>query len=381
MLKMVRASCVFALVWLGNVHAAGLQVDTWGGIYGDVYRSEVLRPFHASENVPIERNFETAADASAVADAIEMSLHEAIDGCASGELMWLPPSSIEALQNVNSYLPNAIQPCAIGQWAWATVAGFSTVLYPESTHQPALAADFFNTTDFPGRRAIRRSPRVIVEWALAASGVPANRTYDALQQTEAVWPVIERQLRRIEGQVVWVDSDADALELLRNGTATLAMMSTNSLLNEAISIGNHPGVVWDAAVIELSMLAIPAQAPDPQRSVQFLDYISDSKNTLEFAAALGVSPVGFESVDLLNSVYQQYLPAAAGNYENGIWGDSVWWNSEAGARLAGLFAEWIERVQSMEALVMADPDDMVSAAGDVLTSQSSRNDLITDANF
>ncbi|MEM7256872.1 MAG: extracellular solute-binding protein [Pseudomonadota bacterium] len=383
MSKMVRACCVFALVALGNVQAESMRVATWGGVYGDVYQTQVLQSFVRSEQAgsssvgPVS----VSQPGSRPPDAVELSLHEAMQGCASGELMLLPPTSIDAMQKVSSYLPNAVQPCSIGQWAWATVAGFSRDIFPDHAPQPALAADFFNTTDFPGKRALRRTPRVIVEWALAASGVPANRTYDALQQIDDVWPLIARQLRQLEGQVLWVDSDAEALEHLRNGTVTLAMVSSNSVLNEAIASGRHPGVVWDAAVIELSMLAIPVKAPDPERSTKLLRYVSDSKNTLEFAAALGFSPVGFEAVDLLNSEYRQYLAAASGNYRNGIWGDSVWWRSAAGAQMTSRFAEWTERLQSLDSLVMADPDAIVSAAGDVLSRVPARGDLFTDANF
>jgi putative spermidine/putrescine transport system substrate-binding protein len=366
MLSFFRALWIFVLVFMSAAHADNLRISTWGGAYGEVYNATVLQRFARQEHTDVDRqpawDERTDRPVDGGPDVVELSLSQARQGCSDGKLMWLPPDTLSSLSTLSSFLPNAVQPCAIGQWAWGTVIGFMPELAGETYHQPpSLVSDFFNLQEYPGKRAIVKSPRTLAEWALAASGVPADRIYAALEQTEQVWPVIEKQLRLIENHVVWVENDNDALEHLRSGLATMAMLSTNAVLSEALTRSNAPQVLWDAAVLELSMLAVPSASDNPELAVRFLHYMTAPENTLEFSAALGFSPVNFESVRLLNRRYHHYLPTMPGNFDNAIYADVLWWRSEPAQSLVSRFAEWTVKVQSLDSLVMASPVEIATA--------------------
>jgi spermidine/putrescine-binding protein len=141
----------------------------------------------------------------------------------------------------------------------------------------------------------------------------------------------------------------------------MAMLSTNAVLSEALTRSNAPQVLWDAAVLELSMLAVPSASDNPELAVRFLHYMTAPENTLEFSAALGFSPVNFESVRLLNRRYHHYLPTMPGNFDNAIYADVLWWRSEPAQSLVSRFAEWTVKVQSLDSLVMASPVEIATA--------------------
>ena len=47
-------------------------------------------------------------------------------------------------------------------------------------------ADFFDVEKFPGRRGMRRTPHVNLEWALIADGVPIDEIYAMLDTPEGI---------------------------------------------------------------------------------------------------------------------------------------------------------------------------------------------------
>ncbi len=56
---------------------------------------------------------------------------------------------------------------------WALIYAYNTETIKGGT--PTTVADFFDTTKFPGKRALRKRPQGAMEWALIADGVPAGR--------------------------------------------------------------------------------------------------------------------------------------------------------------------------------------------------------------
>ena len=51
---------------------------------------------------------------------------------------------------------------------------------------PKTMADFFDTKAYPGKRGMRKNPKVTLEFALIADGVPTDQVYDVLSTEEGV---------------------------------------------------------------------------------------------------------------------------------------------------------------------------------------------------
>jgi putative spermidine/putrescine transport system substrate-binding protein len=92
-----------------------------------------------------------------------------------------------------------LQECGVGTIVWSTVFAFNGEVLQGD--KPTALKDFFDTKRFPGKRALRKSPRVNLEWALMADGVPASQVYEVLS-TEAGVARAVATLDRIKADTV-----------------------------------------------------------------------------------------------------------------------------------------------------------------------------------
>lgn len=342
MLSIRAISAVFGcLIGLCSVAGAGersnsLQLAVWGGGHGAMLDHAVLTPFSTLTGVKLQaiqrQNVEPGLVSEPV-DVIELELHEAIKACDNGKLSFLPGS------DTVDFVPNALQPCAIGQYIWSTVFAFDRTAY-EERDQPSLISDFFNIRHFPGRRAVRRSPRVLSEWALLSAGIPASAVYETLEQTDEAWQIIKSVLEPISHSIIWVENDEQAVELLRDGTVSFAMLGSESLIRSVVAGSDNLHPVWDGAVNQMSLLAIPSYSDNPELAWQFVRYATSVDATRRFSTVSGYSPARFSTLEQISSAYHEYLPGNRSNLHNVIWGNSDWWHGP-GKRIDLHFVNWI----------------------------------------
>jgi len=332
-------------------------VSTWGGEHGEAIDLKFLTPFSEEAGVLVSQDaLDSSPDSSTTPKGIvELSLHDAIDRCDSNELMLLPTESLERAgasnRIIEDFLPNTLQPCAVGHSVWATVMTYSSQQF-DNTNKPHLIGDFFNTAYYPGKRVLRKSPRVLIEWALVASGIQNTDVYNALHDSEVAWSLIEKKLNLIRQDIIWVESDVDALELLHSGEATFALVGNDSLVRYSTIHGVDAGVLWDAAVTELAMWAIPADAPNPATSWDFLKYATSVTHSGKVASVFGYGPVRYSTLDLIDKDYHHLLPTAPQNKQNLIWGNSKWWR-DSSAVIVSRFASWLIEIEEQAELTLA----------------------------
>ena len=353
-----RVTILLALIASGKTVAGGaLQLSMVGGVYAEVYAQHLLYPFYRQSGISVRQSAGVSAEAS---DVVELGLHDAQARCEEGALMYLPASLLAKLsRRIEDFIPNALQPCAIGQLVWSTVVAFNADINTPR-HQPALMDDFFNTNDFPGTRILQKSPRVLVEWALASSGIPADRIYEVLED-DAAWDLIEKQLRHIESDVVWVENDEDAFRQLYAGGGAFAAVSSSSVMKQALS-GNAPQVIWDSALFEMSLLAIPSTAEKPELSSKFIRHVVTQGNLPAVSADLGLGTTRFSSIGLYNSAYTDYLPNHRRNNTNTIWLNASWWRSKSADKIIARFLDWVDRVETLQPLTLAESINLTAKA-------------------
>ena len=313
-----------------------LQLAVWGGSHAAMLDHAVLTPFESLTDIRLRANPRRVVDLdmkSNNADVVEMELHEAIDACDSGELALLPGTDI------GDFVPNALQPCALGQYLWSTVFAYDRGAFKPSD-QPSLINDFFNVGHYPGGRAVHRSPRVLSEWALLAAGIPGADVYDVLDEPDLAWQVIERALESIKHSIVWVDNDDQAINLLQNGTVSFAMVGSDTLLRAVLAGANDLNPVWDGSVNQMSLWAIPAKSAHPELAWQFVRYATSVDATRRFSTVSGYGPARFSSLEQMRTAFHRYLPSDRSNLGNVVWGNSGWWRGR-GKSLDMHFVNWL----------------------------------------
>ena len=313
-----------------------LTVSVWGGGHSTTLQHSVLTPFAELTRTKVTAQHRRATEIEselATSDVVELELHEAINACDNGELSLLPG------YDVVDFVPNALQPCSVGQYVWSTIFAYDGSAY-KSGNQPTLITDFFNIRHYPGRRAIRKSPRVIAEWALLAAGIPAAEIYQTLAQSERAWQIIESVLHPISQSIVWVDDDDQAIEMLRTGAVTFAMVGNDTLVRAVAAGADNLQPVWDGSVNQMSLWAIPVTADNPALAWQFVRYATSEETARRFSAMSGYGPSRYSSLEQISRNYHPYLPSNRSNLGNIVWGNSSWWR-EHGELLDLRFINWL----------------------------------------
>ena len=286
------------------------------------------------------------------ADVVEMSLHDAMAACERGDINLLPLDEIlSAESDLGDYVWNGLQPCAVGHSVWADVITFDNTMYLDKT-APESMQDFFDINAFPGKRVLKRTPRALAEWSQIIAGVAQQDVYPLLSSKSA-WSTLESALQMLMPEVIWVDSDRQALELLDNGTATFALVSSYKLvrqITEREESGlphDHYSVIWNGAIAHMSMLTIPklpslsaTQAIEaPEKTLDFLRYVAQPLRNLHSSTAFGYAPANKSHVDFIESKYQHALPIGL-QLDSVIWGNDKWWR-ESGSEIEKSFQVFI----------------------------------------
>ncbi len=171
-----------------------LTIVSWGGAYTRSQMLAYVKPYRISSgewvsmetyNGGLDEIREQVETENVTWDVVDFELSDLIRGCREGLLEefdhgTLPPGD-DGTSAADDFIPGAFTPCGVGQTVWSTVVGYDTEAVGESA--PATLADFFDVDAFPGKRGLRRDPRVILEWALIADGAAPEEVY-ALLETE-----------------------------------------------------------------------------------------------------------------------------------------------------------------------------------------------------
>ncbi len=277
-------------------------------------------------------------------DVVELALHDAVQACDSGDLNILPLNRIFSADNshLNEIVPNGVQPCSLGHSIWATVITFKESEF-DAEAMPGLVQDFFNTDAYPGKRALKKTPRALAEWALLDQGYPANQIYTAMAMEQA-WEQVESSLAGISTDIVWVETDHQALELLDSGAVVFAAVSSQNLVRKIAaqpdSVRNLYGVIWNGAIAHMSMLGIPKESA-AEGAMELLRYMTDPTRNVQMSTAIGYAPVQGDRTAFIEDRFLRALPLGV-QLDNLVWGNSKWWR-EQGAEIEGLFLDFIDR--------------------------------------
>lgn len=214
-------------------------------------------------------------------------------------------------------LPEAFRsPWYAGNDVVATVLGYrtDTVKTP-----PRSWADFFDVGEFPGRRAMRRSPVDSIEQALLADGVAGDRLY----------PLdFDRAFRRLEAARkdvgVWWTSGAQSTQLLQSGEVDLCP-SWNGRIQTAIKAGAPVAIMWDQALWQTEGWVILKGTPNADLCREFIRFALAADRQAIFARATGYGPTIPAALDKLEPELARTLPTFQANKASAINVDVDFW--------------------------------------------------------
>ena len=194
-----RATAIVPLVLLActQISAAAESVTavSWGGSYARACTKAIHEPFTAETGIEVRMEDYNGGLAQIRAqvetgnvhwDVVDLEMADAVLGCDEGLLepiddADLPPGP-DGTPAEQDFFPETLTECGIGGVYYSTIYAYNEEKISGS--KPATIGDFFDLEKFPGRRGMRRTPVVNLEFALMADGVPMKQVYATPAQVE-----------------------------------------------------------------------------------------------------------------------------------------------------------------------------------------------------
>src|SRR5258708_26778249 len=247
--------------WWMTQPLPNLTVTTWPGVYGRAQAVAMLHPYGEEKRVGVriaeydgglDHLREEVAARNYDWDVIDFELDDAVAACREGllepiEMESLPPGA-NGTPAHQDFVAGALGPCWVGSVVFSQILAYAPQRFP--ANQARTLSDFFDTRNFPGPRALRRSgPKFNLEMALLADGVRPEKVYPLLSTRAGVNRAFAK-LATLRNSIVWWTHPSEPIEMLANGRAVMAT-ALNGDVYDAQRGNQNIGVVWAHQLYEL----------------------------------------------------------------------------------------------------------------------------------
>ncbi|MBB1490647.1 MULTISPECIES: ABC transporter substrate-binding protein [unclassified Paracoccus (in: a-proteobacteria)] len=352
---MVQATALCALALPAH---ADLTVMSWGGAYEKSQVEAYNKPFTAETGIAVNMTsadnpagpIKSMVDAGNVTiDVVDLEYTDAVRLCDEGVLeeidhSTLPPAP-DGTPAAEDFLPNALTDCAVASMVFATVYGFDTTKFTDE--QPSTIADLFDAEKFPGKRGLRKGPKINLEIALMADGVPAAEVYDVLATPEGIDRAFAK-LDTIKPHVVWWEAGSQPPQLLADGEVAMTT-AYNGRLFSAIAAENKPfKIVWDGQVQEYELFAVPKGTPNRDAAMDYIRFATGTQRLADQTKWIAYGPARKSSIPLVGTFedgtteMKPFLPTNQDNMANALQSSHDFWVDRE-TEITERFTTWLSR--------------------------------------
>ena len=348
------ASSALALLLGGTVVSAAesLTVVSWGGAYTRSQVKAYHEPFTKKTGVAILSEdyngglaqIKAQVDAGNIRwDLVDLEMSDAVRGCDEGLLERIDPGILppapDGTPASEDFIAGTIVDCAVGEIVWSTVVAFDRTKFPDA--RPWTIKDFFNVQKYTGKRGLRKSPRVNLEWALMAAGVPADQVYEVLATEEGIDRAFAK-LDEIKDQVVWWEAGAQPPQLLADGEVAMTSAYNGRLFNAMFKEKKPFVIIWDGQVWDIDLWGIVKGTPNLRTALEFLVFSTDTTRLANQAKYISYGPVRRSSMDKVSAKMKPHLPTSPDNFANSLQNDFEWW-ADNQQEMDERFTAWLAR--------------------------------------
>lgn len=192
--------------------------------------------------------------------------------------------------------------------------------------------DFWDVARHPGRRSLRRDPRITLEIALLADGVPASALYHVLSTPEGVDRAFLK-LEQLRPYIAWWSTPEEAGQILTSGGALMGCVPTGEILGGAEANRQRFGLYWQQRLVVQYGWGVLAPAATNPAALAFVSWVEQAQQQQAFANAWPSLP----SMSELNALAPglAHIPPAMPI-------DDTFWENNLG-RLSERFQHWVRR--------------------------------------
>jgi putative spermidine/putrescine transport system substrate-binding protein len=334
-----------ATFWLAAVQPAAaedLTIMATGGAWQEAQRHAWFEPFAQSTGVKVNEQ-EYLGDLGKIkamvetgdvpVDLVTVETATVLQGCDSGILEKLDYSKIA---DRSKFLPGTALDCGVGLDVYGDVLAYDTTVLKTA---PTSVLDIFDTTKFPGKRAMRKFPAQNLEWALMADGVAPADVYKVLATPEGVDRAFKK-LDTIKKDIVWWDAGAQPPQLLASHEVVMTT-AWNGRIQNAVDTDKKPfAIVWKDQIVEYDMISIPKGTKNLDLAYKYLNYISQPETAAKLGKFIPYGPVRADATQYVPADVLPKLPTAPDHMQSYLVGDVEFWG-DYGEDLVKRFNAWL----------------------------------------
>lgn len=325
------------------VKASGaLTVVSWGGAYSYSQIKAYHEPFTAQTGIRINAEdyngglaeVRVQSQSGNVAwDVVDMPLSSVIRGCEEGLLHEINfstfPQAPDGTPAEKDFLPQTlISKCGVPLIIWSTIFAYDKSRF--TGKKPQNLEDFFDLEKFPGRRAMRKSPRSTLEFALMASGVAPEDVYGVLSGPKGVKRAFAK-LDTIKESTVWWEAGAQAPLLLSDGEVVMATAYNGRIFNAWNKEKKPFEIVWDRQIWYRNYYAIVYGTRRYEQALEYVKFASTSKQLANQARYISYGPARQSSMAMITTNVdtgidmRAHMPTNPKHLKNVLENDFEWW--------------------------------------------------------
>jgi putative spermidine/putrescine transport system substrate-binding protein len=301
-------------------------ICSWGGSFMDAQRQAFFAPFTKETGIEVVET--TSPEFSKIRAMVESGNTEwdVVNTVPSDYLALLDLGMLEKIDYsrwdkkiLDDVLPNVVFPYGIGNDFYSEGIAFSTKAFPKD--HPQNWVDVWNVEKFPGPRMLYSAEWVIRpnEGAVMADGVAPSQVYP-LDLDRSY-----KSLDRIRPNVVkWATTPAMPGQALVDGEAVIVQAPVNRI-QQLKEKGAPVDFIWDQALTQYDLWAIPKGSPNYDNAVKFIEFASRADRGAELAKLQPLGPVSRSSFSLLPPERVAILPANPAVIDKLVFIDSAWW--------------------------------------------------------
>lgn len=331
-----------------NLYEQTVNVASYGGSYTRSQMLAYVRPWEAATgkfvnmhdyNGGLSEIKSQVSSANVLWDVVDIELSNLISACNDGLLEPVDASLIENGSDgtpASEDIPEEYRSdCGYPTVTWSTIIAYNDDAFPNE--KPATVADFFNLEKFPGKRALRREPRGLLEWALIADGVAPSDIYSVLSTPEGLSRAFD-VASAIKPNAVWWSSGSEPAELMTEHNVVMSTAWNGRIYGSIVDDGLPFKIIWDGQMVEVEYWAILKGSPRLANAKDFVRFATRTENLAAQTKYISYGPVRKSSQALISDDVKPYLPTS--NLDTAFQVDSQWW-AENMVNVGEQFEKWL----------------------------------------
>lgn len=333
------ALCVAASV---PAAARDLTIVSWGGVFQDAQRAVYFDNFRNETKIKLAedswdggigvlRSKVKAGDANNW-DIVQVEADELAVGCEEGLFERINPASVGG---ATRYFPGMLSECGVPANIFSIVAAYDGDKFKDG---PKNWADFWDVKKFPGKRALRRGPKMNLEFALLADGVLLDKVYDLLKTPAGVDRAFAK-LEQLKPNIVWWTAGNQPMQLLGTGEVVMTTSYNGRIPAANVADKRNFKIVWQGAMLNQDSFVILRGSKQAADAVKLLEYVGRPAVQAKWPEKLNYGVGVVKAQEMVPAALASTLPSAPQNLQRSLALRAEFWLDNID-KLNERFAAW-----------------------------------------